>query len=278
MIGLAGEKILLQNFLVTTYPTSFQHVDRPPRIEIVDSKYLVRFARNAEEIEAALKLRFEVFNLELEEGLASSFQTGRDRDEFDATCHHLIAIDQANDRVVGTYRLRTIEMAGDAEGFYSSGEFDLSYLPREVLNQSVELGRACIAQSHRNRQVLFLLWKALALYVASRRKRFLFGCCSLTSQQAGEGNQLLRQLTDGGHLHATVRVPPQPGYECTVEDSDDCWSQQVKVPRLFRTYLGIGAKVCSAPAIDRKFKTIDFFMLFDIQKMNAATRKLFFGV
>ncbi len=34
-------------------------------IEIADSRYVVRFARSVEEIDAALKLRFEVFNLEL---------------------------------------------------------------------------------------------------------------------------------------------------------------------------------------------------------------------
>jgi putative hemolysin len=147
---------------------------RIPRIEIADGKYEVRLAQTTEEIDAALKLRFEVFNLELEEGLDSSFQTGRDRDEFDATCHHLIATDLSNENVIGTYRLRTIEMAGNAEGFYSFSEFDLHQLPAAVLNQSVELGRACIAQSHRNRQVLFLLWKALALYVVTERKRFLF--------------------------------------------------------------------------------------------------------
>ncbi len=42
-----------------------------PHVEIEDGKYVVRFAHSAEEIEAALKLRFEVFNLELGEGLAS---------------------------------------------------------------------------------------------------------------------------------------------------------------------------------------------------------------
>src|SRR5258707_4897842 len=87
-------------------------------IEIVDKRYVVRFARSVEEIDAALKLRFEVFNLELEEGLASSFRTGRDRDEFDATCQHLIAIDKNNGKVIGTYRLRTMEMACSAEAFY----------------------------------------------------------------------------------------------------------------------------------------------------------------
>ena len=43
------------------------------------------------------------------------------------------------------------------------------------------------------------------------------------------------------------------------------WPIEVKLPRLFSTYLGIGAKVCSPPAIDRRFKTIDFLVMLDIR-------------
>ena len=230
---------------VLTQATQFAHAASTPEIEIADTKYAVRFARSVEEIDAALKLRFEVFNLELEEGLDSSFQTGRDRDQFDATCHHLIATEKTSGKVVGTYRLRTIEMAGSAVGFYSSAEFDLNQLGPAVLNQSVELGRACIAQNHRNRQVLFLLWKALARYVTNKRKHFLFGCCSLTSQEPAEGNQLFNQLRRNDQMHLSAFVSVMPGYECGGNGSEDAWPMEVKLPRLFSTYLGIGAKVCS---------------------------------
>ena len=246
------------------------------RVEIEEGKYLVRFARTLEEIEAALKLRFEVFNLELGEGLASSFQTGRDRDQFDATCHHLIVLDKETDSVVGTYRLQTIEMVGSAERFYSSGEFDLKCLPREVLAESVELGRACIALEHRNRQVLFLLWKGLALYLVSSRKRFLFGCCSLTSQNQNDGRRMLDYLTEHGHMHPLFFVPPIPGYECDAHETDFNFGV-AKVPRLFDSYLRIGAKVCGPPAIDRLFKTIDFLVILDSQNIEARTRRMFFG-
>jgi len=33
------------------------------------------------------------------------------------------------------------------------------------------------------------------------------------------------------------------------------------VPKLLRTYLAIGARICGPPAIDREFKTIDFLTL-----------------
>ncbi len=259
-----------------TQPTRFLPAANIPGIQIADTKYMVRFARGVEEIDAALKLRFEVFNLELAEGLDSSFQTGRDRDEFDSTSHHLIALEKTNGKVVGTYRLRTIEMAGSAAKFYSSAEFDLNQLGPAVLNQSVELGRACIDRNHRNRQVLYLLWKALALFVMNKRKRFLFGCCSLTSQEPAEGNQLFNQLMRNDQIHPTAFASVMPGYECSGNNSEGAWPLEVKLPRLFDTYLGIGAKVCSPPAIDRRFKTIDFLVVFDVQGMGPRTRRLFF--
>lgn len=247
-----------------------------PPVEIAEGRYVVRFARTREEVDAALKLRFEVFNLELGEGLAASYATGRDADEFDAICHHLIVVDADEDKVVGTYRCQTGEMAA-ARGFYSAGEFDLSELPAAVLLDAVELGRACVARAHRNTQVLFLLWKGLAAYVAANRKRYLFGCCSLTSQDEGEGRRVFASLKAGGYLHTAFRVLPMPGYECDGDELTGNESTEVKIPRLFGTYLRFGARVCGPPAIDRLFQTIDFLVLFDIEEMTAGWRRTFFG-
>ena len=52
--------------------------------------YTLRLAQSAEEIRAAQVLRFEVFNLELKEGLAQSYANGFDEDPFDAVCDHLL--------------------------------------------------------------------------------------------------------------------------------------------------------------------------------------------
>ena len=249
----------------------------PPSFEIAEGRYVVRFARTREEIDAALRLRFEVFNLELGEGLAGSFATGRDADEFDEVCHHLIVVDANDDRVVGTYRCQTGETAA-ARGFYSAGEFDLSRLPASVLLDAVELGRACVAQPHRNMHVLFLLWKGLAAYVAASRKRYLFGCCSLTSQDEAEGRRTFEFLKQHGHLHPAFRVTPRAGLECRGDSLMTNAAAGVRIPKLFNTYLRFGARVCGPPAIDRLFKTIDFFVLFDVQEMAAPWRKTFFGV
>jgi Acetyltransferase (GNAT) domain/Major intrinsic protein len=104
-----------------------------PSLEIREGRYLVRFARTPEELDAALRLRFEVFNLELGEGLTSSFQTGRDLDQFDEACDHLIVSETEADKVIGTYRMQTTEMATAGSGFYTAAEFDLSRLPSDLL-------------------------------------------------------------------------------------------------------------------------------------------------
>ena len=256
------------------YPLSLESL---PDTEIIKGQYLVRFVRNSEELDAVLKLRFEVFNLELNEGLESSFLTSRDWDEFDLTCHHLIVIDQSTDTIVGTYRLRTGEMANAVDGFYSAGEFNLSTLPSGILDEAVEIGRACIAREHRNTQVLFLLWKGLATYIVHNRKRYFFGCCSISSQDQQEGVRVLNYLQRQGHLHPTLFVPPQHGFECVPEGYFIVDGQETVIPRLFHTYLRFGAKVCGPPAIDRLFKTIDYFVIFDVQEMSERTHQLFFS-
>jgi putative hemolysin len=250
--------------------------DSLPQTEISAGKYQLRFAQTPAELDAVLKLRFEVFNLELAEGLDASYATGRDEDEFDETCHHLLVIDRATTEIVGTYRLRTVEMAECAGGFYSTGEYRLDRFPSQLLTESVEIGRACIARSHRNTAVLFLLWQGLAAYMLHNRKRYLFGCCSLTSQDEREGWRVFRYLEEKGDLHPTLRVQPKPECEC-LEGEYANVTKEVKLPRLFNTYLRFGAQVCSYPAIDREFKTIDFLVIFDALNMDAKTYQLFFA-
>ncbi len=255
----------------TTYPIRDELL---PTGEIVDGRYQVRFARSEEELDELLKLRYEIFNLELGEGLESSRTTGRDRDEFDAVCHHLIVTERVSGRIVGTYRLQTSAMASSHLGFYSDAEFDLSLLPVTVLGDSVELGRACIALEHRNTQVLFLLWKGLARYLAATGQRYLFGCCSLTSQDPAEGWAVMALLEQRGQVHSELWTEARPGFTCARTGR---FEGRVKIPKLFRVYLRHGALVCSPPVIDRRFKTIDYLVIFDVTKLDEKRFRTFFG-
>jgi putative hemolysin len=254
--------------------------DLVPSRELEEGRYAVRYARTAAELDELLRLRFQVFNIELNEGLEESLATGRDRDEFDAVCHHLIVVDRRTDAIVGTYRIQTAGMAAANRGFYSAAEFDLGGFPSFVTDSAVEVGRACVALEHRNTQVLFLLWRGLALYMAANQLRFLFGCCSLTSQDAAEGLVTHRYLQEHGHLHPEIVIAPQPEYACLDADAiaalDTADTAGIKLPQLFRIYLRHGAKACGLPAIDRRFKTIDWLVLFDVAAMDEKKLKTFF--
>lgn len=241
-------------------------------------RYAVRFAGRPADLEQIQRLRFEIFNVELAEGLEESWQTGLDRDRFDAQCQHLLVTDEEAGRVIGTYRLQTGEAAAAGQGFYSADEFRLEQLPPEVLAQSVELGRACIAREHRNRIVLFLLWRGLAAYMLWHRKRWFFGCNSLTSQSPAYGLRTWEWLQDNGHVHPEFRVDPQPAWACDPAagpSPDPEASRPVEIPPLFGIYLRYGGLVCGPPALDRFFKTVDFFTVLDLARMDEATFNAF---
>ncbi|MEM7480956.1 MAG: GNAT family N-acyltransferase [Acidobacteriota bacterium] len=255
------------------------HPEGLPTGLIQYGSYRVRFATTQDELDTILRLRYRVFNLELGEGLEESDATGRDEDPFDRQCHHLLVEHEPTHTIIGTYRIQTAAMAESGDGFYSHGEFDLTALPPAVMDRAIEIGRACISREHRNRQVLFLLWKGLARYLLTNDKRFLFGCCSLNSQDGAEGLRVLRYLEREGHMHPEIEIPPQAGLECdegVVAPSAMEEAGPVDLPALFKTYLRYGSKVCGAPAIDRAFRTIDFFVLFDVQGMDPRTYRLFF--
>ena len=245
-------------------------------VNLTAGSYRARFALDSHELDAILRLRFQVFNVELDEGLDDSWSTHRDHDRFDAHCHHLLVEDSRTGTVIGTYRMQTRHMAEAGEGFYSADEYDLAKLPPEILASSVEVGRACIAKEHRNRQVLFLLWRGLATYMQRTGMRYLFGCSSINSQNPAEGLRLERQLRERGKVRDDFLLEALPRLRCLAENQQVEATPDVDIPTLFGTYLRYGAKVCSEPAIDRDFKTIDFLVLLDIEELSDRSRRLFF--
>ncbi len=262
---------------------SWATIDYPPTPEALPDTeaesggYTLEFAQTEQELDDILRLRFEVFNLELGEGLNESYITGRDEDDLDRVFHHLLIRSSRTGEVVGTYRMQTRAMAERHAGFYSAGEFDLGGLPENILHQAVEIGRACVAKDHRNGRVLHLLWQGLASYLTWNDKRYLFGCCSLTSQDRALGARVYAYLQREGYLWPAGMVTPLPELACPADDADDSSAEDIQIPPLFQSYLNLGATVCGPPAIDTLFKTIDFLVLFDKTKLSARVYRSFFA-
>lgn len=196
------------------------------------SRLFVRLARTAEEVDAALKLRYEVFNLELGEGLASAFRTGREYDEFDSDSEHLIIVDRVLQRVIGTFRIRTYEIAKTTQGFYSSRQYDLSALPPEVLAHAIEIGRPCVAKTHRNSEAQMLLLKGLGVSLLQKNKRYLFGSLSLSTRDPMQAGRLFDQLKSEGHLHPEFRLMPKPGFKCLWYEASDGNGNKIATPHM----------------------------------------------
>lgn len=234
-------------------------------------QYRVTIAQTLAEREAACRLRFKVFNIELGEGLQASYRTGLDTDDFDLFCDHLVVEDRNSRGIVGTYRMQTGAMAAENLGYYGAQEFDFS--PFERLRQTtLELGRASIDREHRSSEVLTLLWRGIAQYTRVNDLRYLIGCSSVTSQDPRVGWQMYRQLSEF-LVGEPFRATPTPAY--TLPFTEDTPEVMAKVPKLLRTYIGIGAKICGAPALDREFGTIDFLTLLDMRELTPAARVRF---
>jgi putative hemolysin len=238
------------------------------------AQYAARLAASTEEIQAAQRLRFQVFNVELNEGLAESHATGLDADPFDAVCDHLLVQHVPSGEIVGTYRLQTGTNAAKQLGYYCAQEFEFGIF-EPLRNEIVELGRACVHRQHRNLIVLGLLWKGIADYAQARGARYLIGCSSLTSQDAAIGASAYTELCRRKNL-AELRYITRPtsAFECPL---DQLAEDEVQIPKLLRAYLSLGAKICGPPALDRQFQTIDFLTLLDLEAMPAAARERFLG-
>jgi putative hemolysin len=224
---------------------------------------------------AAFRLRFVVFNLEMDEGLESAYLTGYDTDQYDEVCDHLIVESPAGE-VVGTYRMQMGDVAGRNFGYYSEQEFDMA--PFEPLRgQIAELGRACIHRDHRSTDVLNLLWRGLARYALVNGGRYMIGCCSLTSQDPDMGHGVYAALQN--YLVAPeLRTVPTAAYAmppaCALPKSAG-EPAPMQAPKLLRAYLAIGARICGPPAIDRAFKTIDFLTMLDLQTLHPRVAARF---
>lgn len=243
------------------------------RVRLLQPAYRLRRASGAADVRAAQVLRFLVFNVELREGLAQSFATCLDADDFDPVCDHLLVEERNTGEIVGTYRLQTGLRAHQKIGYYSAREFDLSAF-EPVRAQMLELGRACIHRDHRSYSVLSLLWHGIAEYAQQNAVRYLIGCSSLTSQDASVGAATWRRLLP--HLApAALRAQPMPGFACPLDQLAD---NPPKTPKLLAAYLSLGAMLCGPPAIDRDFGTIDFLTLVDMKAPQQSRRLARFGI
>jgi len=234
--------------------------------------YRLRLAETDAERVAACRLRFRVFNMELGEGLPESYANGLDQDAYDSACEHLVVEEKATGRIIGTYRMQSGMTAFRHLGYYSAQEFDFAVYAN-LRPQLLELGRACIEREHRSGEVLTLLWRGIAQYAHHHGLRYLIGCSSVPSEDAATGWAMYHRLAPFLAV-PSLRTQPVAGCRLPAPPSDTA-VPETHVPKLLKTYLAVGARICSEPAWDRAFRTIDFLTLQDMQELTPAARSRF---
>jgi putative hemolysin len=248
------------------------HSARPARLEVL-------WARHADEVRDAQRLRYQVFVDEMGARLTTPAGTpaGLDVDRFDCACEHLLVrtveTADAPAQVVGTYRVLTPAAAHLTGGLYSEGEFDLRSVAA-LRPRMAELGRSCTAPAWRQGGVILLLWTSLADFMARNRLDIMVGCASVPMRDGGHVAASLWNALRQTHLAAPERQV-RPHLPLPVDQLNG--SLKVETPALIKGYLRCGAKVLGAPAWDPDFGVADLPLMLDFQDLPASYRNRFIG-
>ncbi|RKE22910.1 GNAT family N-acetyltransferase [Streptomyces sp. TLI_171] len=226
--------------------------------------YQLAFARTAEDVRAAQRLRHQVFADEMGAVLNSPLP-GLDADPFDEFCDHLLVREQPSGEVVGTYRLLRPEQARRAGRLYSDTEFDLARLGG-LRDGMVEVGRSCIAEPHRgNGAVINLMWGGIARYMTATGNAWLAGCCSVPLADGGATAAGVWDAVSAKHLAPQeYRVAPLRPWSA----EGVARQGRTPVPALLRGYLRLGAWVCGEPAYDPDFNVADLYVLLSLERTD----------
>ena len=234
-------------------------------------RFQVRIAGSAAEIEAAQKLRCRVFGRE-----RSSQYAGRDtldEDVFDRQFRHLIVIDADSGDTVGTYRFQTGRDAAEGRGFYSEREYCIDGLAA-IRDQVCEVGRSCVETSFRGGTVIALLWAGLAELHRRMGFRYMMGCMSLSDRDPVMAWSLFESRCRRGELSPVVFGRTRPAFGLPYPQPFLPTAAEPEEP-LFKGYLRLGAKIASEPAWDRHFRSIDFLILLDFNRLSEKYARHF---
>jgi len=232
--------------------------------------YTVALARSEAEVREAQRLRYKVFVEELGARIPARLPD-HDIDHFDPYCEHLIVRESHADRIVGTYRILSPDVARSIGGYYSESEFRIGRL-HNLRSRMVEVGRSCIHPDYRSGSVITLLWAGLADYMVRNNYEYLMGCASIGMADGGHNAANLFAQLDATHL-APAEYRTFARHGLPFEQLSN--GQAALIPPLIKGYLRVGAWVCGQPAWDPDFNTADLLMLLPMSRMNPRYMRHF---
>ena len=243
---------------------------------IATPAFRTRLATSEADLQAAQRLRYEVFVEELGGGGPLVDHAARlERDRFDPYFDHLLLTEEGAGQVIGVYRLLRGDRAEAAGGFYSEGEYDLGVLKRSG-RSLLELGRSCVHRDFRGGVAMMHLWSALADYVRTHRIEILFGVASFHGADPMRHAAAL-SLLHHAHLapeplRVRARSPSFQRMDLVPPAEIDRVAAMRHVPALIKSYLRLGGVVGEGAFVDRAFNTTDVCMVLEVGAIPAAQR------
>ena len=235
------------------------------------------WARHADEVRAAQRLRWRVFADELGARLSPppGKPPGLDADAFDGHCEHLlvrtVATADTPSLVVGTYRVLTPAAAKMVGRLYTETEFELTALAA-ARPRLLELGRSCVDPAFRQGGVIMMLWASLATFMRDNGLDGAIGCASVPMHDGGHAAASLWQGLSATHL-APIEHRVTPRLPLPVHELDR--TLKVEPPALVKGYLRCGAKLLGAPAWDPDFGVADLPLMLRLADLPAAYARRF---
>ncbi|AKO97051.1 Putative hemolysin [Marinovum algicola DG 898] len=234
---------------------------------LIKGRYMSRIAETAEDVAAAQALRH----------LAFHGRPGRDADEFDADCTHLLVEDRRDNRLVCCFRILPLTGGSEIARSYSAQYYELSALSA-YQGRMVEMGRFCVHPEVTDADVLRVAWGAMTAYVDDNAVELLFGCASFRGTEAGDYYDAFAMLKER-HLGPKrwlpkVKAPNVFRFAARLRRKPDMKLAMRRMPPLLRTYLMMGGWVSDHAVVDRQMNTLHVFTGVEIGAIPPARKKL----
>lgn len=227
-----------------------------------------------------------------------------DLDAYDNHYKHLFLWDRTHRKIVGAYRMgetdKILARYG-VKGLYNGEYFSFSPAALQVLERSLEMGRAFIVPEYQKRPLaLGFIWVGIGQFMArNHRYRYLFGTVSISRDYTNLSRALIVSYLKAHEMESVLKNevkaynPPRKADLKRAESSilpigltdaqglsqlvADIEEDGKGIPVLLRQYLKLNGKILSF-GVDKHFgDVLDCLILVDIFKTPERSLKRYLG-